>query len=65
MQLLGPNLKQLMERRGCLSEPTVAVLAIQMITVVERVHDMSIVMRDVKPDNFCIGAHQAGRGARV
>lgn len=56
MDLLGPSLEDLFnfcDRK--FSEKTVYMLAIEMITRVEYIHDCYFIHRDIKPDNFVIG----------
>ncbi|RWS22671.1 Casein kinase I-like isoform gamma-1 [Leptotrombidium deliense] len=58
MDLLGPNLDQLFE--ACnqkFSLKTVCEIAIQTITRIEQVHNKYLIYRDMKPDNFLLGAN--------
>ncbi|CAG8565203.1 7465_t:CDS:2 [Ambispora leptoticha] len=54
MDLLGPTLKQVRATFDKLPVPIVSDLAIQMVTIMEKVHSHGIVYRDVKPDNFLL-----------
>ena len=55
MQLLGQSLEDLFEERKKFSIKTVCLLACQMLTVLEYVHNHHIIHRDIKPDNFVMG----------
>ena len=55
MQLLGPNLLQLLIKKKKFSIKTVCMLGIQMINVLKNIHEKHIIHRDIKPENFCLG----------
>lgn len=55
MQLMGPSLEDLMERRRRFSLKTTLMLGIQMVSRVEFMHSCGFLHRDLKPDNFVLG----------
>ena len=55
MQLLGKSLQDIFEERKKFSVKTVCLLACQMLTVLEYIHNHHIIHRDIKPDNFVMG----------
>lgn len=56
MDLLGTNLGVLFDECGSkFSTKTVAMLADQMISRLEYLHNMNILHRDIKPENFVMG----------
>ncbi|KAI8813965.1 kinase-like domain-containing protein [Cladochytrium replicatum] len=56
MQLLGANLSEL--RRRCVQNRfsicTTAILAKQMLSGIEALHEVGVLHRDIKPGNFCL-----------
>ena len=56
MDLLGPSIEDLFQ--SCKKEfdlTTVINIGIQMFELIWKVHEMKIIHRDIKPDNFLIG----------
>lgn len=57
MELLGKSLEDIFEAmpKKKMSYKTVAMLGIQMINILQSIHDKHIIHRDIKPDNFVLG----------
>lgn len=53
---MGANLEDLLQLSGgVLSHATVAMLAVQMLHIVEVIHSYGLIHRDIKPENFLMG----------
>ena len=58
MQLLDKSLEDIFNKRSKFSVKTTCMLGYQMITVLQYIHDRHIIHRDIKPDNFVMGANE-------
>jgi serine/threonine protein kinase len=58
MQLLDKSLEDIFNKRKKFSVKTTCMLGYQMITVLQYIHDRHIIHRDIKPDNFVMGANE-------
>ena len=58
MQLMGKSLEDIFNKRSKFSVKTTAMLGHQMVTVLQYIHDRHIIHRDIKPDNFVMGANE-------
>lgn len=57
----GPTLAQQLRSTGAMSASYVASLAGQMLRALERIHQVEVVHRDVKADNFMLAQHRPGQ----
>ena len=55
MQLLDKSLEDIFTKKKKFSIKTTCMLAYQMLTVLQHIHDKHIIHRDIKPDNFVMG----------
>ena len=57
MQFLGPSLEKLLHSlpQKTMSVPTVCMIGIQIVNIMESIHNQHYIHRDIKPDNFVIG----------
>ena len=55
IELLGPSLQSIKEERESFSLKTIIELGIQLIRRVEFLHNLGLIHRDIKPDNFLLG----------
>ena len=58
MQLLDKSLEDLINKYGTFSVKTTAMLGYQMVSILQYIHDKHIIHRDIKPDNFVMGAKE-------
>ena len=58
MQLMDKSLEDIFNKRKKFSVKTTCMLGYQMITVLQYIHDRHIIHRDIKPDNFVMGANE-------
>ena len=56
MQLLDKSLEDLINKYNTFSIKTTAMLGYQMVYILQYIHDRHIIHRDIKPDNFVMGA---------
>ena len=58
MQLLEKSLEDLFNKYKKFSIKTTSLLGHQMVTILQYIHDRHIIHRDIKPDNFVMGAEE-------
>lgn len=55
INLLGPSLLQLKEKKGSFSLNNIILITIQILERLQFIHEKGLIHRDIKPDNFLIG----------
>jgi serine/threonine protein kinase len=58
MQLMDKSLEDIFNKRKKFSVKTTCMLGYQMLNVLQYIHDRHIIHRDIKPDNFVMGANE-------
>ena len=58
MQLLGKSLEDLFNKYSKFTIKTTSMLGHQMVSILQYIHDRHIIHRDIKPDNFVMGAKE-------
>lgn len=56
--LLGVSLETIKEKYHRISYPLISKIGIQLIELVESIHEKGLVHRDIKPDNFLFGLEE-------
>lgn len=58
MELLGPSLEDMFNKYNRIfSLGTVYSIALQLLDLIETLHELSFIHRDIKPNNFSLGYH--------
>jgi casein kinase I family protein HRR25 len=58
MSLLGDNLYQLVKKHSIFSLQVTIQIGIQALQIIEKIHEMGLIHRDIKPDNFLFGINE-------
>ncbi len=58
MQLMDKSLEDIFNKKKKFSIKTTCMIGYQMVNVLQYIHDRHIIHRDIKPDNFVMGANE-------
>ena len=58
MQLMDKSLEDIFNKKKKFSVKTTCMIGFQMVNVLQYIHDRHIIHRDIKPDNFVMGANE-------
>lgn len=58
IDLLGPSLQKIKEHRGAFSLDITLQIGIKIVNLLKSIHEMGLVHRDIKPDNFLFGLEE-------
>ena len=58
MQLMDKSLEDIFNKLKKFSVKTTCMIGYQMVNILQYIHDLHIIHRDIKPDNFVMGANE-------